>query len=160
MDEVLNIILKNTYSLTQYKHRLQVLKTRLLQEFFGGNGENPAVTTHDNNWLISLPEDFYKQFNKDNVYDIFSGLEKLVSKLQILTMYLTFEPDEITLSQLGQAARTSFGFPALLLDIKLNPNLIAGAALSWKGRLRDYSLKSRLEEKRIEITQGFRRFLR
>lgn len=157
MEEILVVILKDTYSLTQYKHRLMTLKAHLLQTFFGG-GQN--TSTQDSNWIKSFPPNFYKQFNKDNVYDIFSGLESRISRLQILTMYLTFEPDEITLSQLGQAARTTFGFPALMLDIKLNPNLIAGTALSWKGRLRDYSLKAKLEEKRVEIAQGFRRFLR
>ncbi len=159
MDDILTIILKDTYSLTQYKHRLMVMKTHLLQVFFGG-GQNETLSTQDSIWVKSFPPNFYKQFNKDNVYDIFSGLENRISHLQILTIYLTFEPDEITLIQLGQAARTFFGFPALILDIKLNPNLIAGTALSWKGRLRDYSLKAKLEEKRIEIAQGFRRFLR
>ncbi len=160
MDEILNTILKDTYSLSSLKHRLRVLKANLLQEFFAGTTENTPLMTSDLNWLKSLPAGFRQKFTKDNVYEIFSTLEKNITNLKILTMYLTFEPDETTLPQLGTAARTTFSLPSLLLDIKINPNLIAGTALSWKGRMRDYSLKAKLEEKRPEIAQEFKRFLR
>ncbi|MCR4305577.1 MAG: F0F1 ATP synthase subunit delta [Candidatus Daviesbacteria bacterium] len=180
MDDILAAILKDTYSLTQYKHRVMILKAHLVQSFFGGGptlhlpGEGQVTaSTHlegvasevnlggqDTAWLNSLPESFYKQFTKDNVYDIFSNLEKQSNTLQVLTLYLTFEPDDATLNQIGTRARTAFGFPALVLDIKLNPNLIAGTTLSWKGRMRDYSLKAKLEEKRQELSEEFRKFLR
>ena len=158
MDEILNTILKDTYSLAQLKHRLMILKTNLLKTFFGGT-DNAPLLPQELNWLKSLPPNFYLQFNKDNVYDIFSALEKTVGKLPELTMYLTFEPDDQTLSQIGIYARKNFG-STLLLDIKLDPKLIAGTSLVWKGITKDYSVKSRLEEKKAEIFQGFKKFLR
>lgn len=158
MDDILAIILKDTYSLTQLKRRVRALKTYLLQTFFGGA---PARTIdEDTNWLKTLPQQLYQKFTKDNVYEIFSKLEQTGVKLPTLTMYLTFEPDEATLGQLGTKARTAFASTTLLLDIKLDPRLIAGAALSWKGIYRDYSLKAKLAEKRQELSQEFRRFLR
>lgn len=160
MDEILNIILKDTYSLSSLKHRLRVSKANLLQEFFGGSAESTPPLTSDLNWLTSLPTGFRQKFTKDNIYEIFSALEKTIANFKILTMYLTFEPDEATLQQLGTAARTAFNIPSLLLDIKINPNLIAGTALSWKGIYRDYSLKAKLEEKKQELSEEFRRFLR
>lgn len=160
MDDILATILKNTYSLSSLKHRLRVLKTYLTQQFFGSTGETPPPLTEDLNWLKSLPPDFYQKFTKDNVYDTLATLDKTITGLQMLTIYLTFEPDEATLNELGTKARATFGLPALLLDIKLDPALIAGAALSWKGRLQDYSLRAKLAEKRSEISESFRRFLR
>lgn len=176
MDEILAVILQDTYSLTQFKHRLRTLKSNLIETFFGethlastsgeessfGTGPTPEVNLapQDLDWLKSLPSGFYQNFTKDNVYQVFTNLEGEIPKLKILIMYLSFEPDDVTLNQIGQASRKAFASPLLLLDIKLNPILIAGPALSWKGVLRDYSLKAKLTERKEEILQSFKKFLR
>lgn len=148
MNEILAIILKDTFTYSQLNSRLRAAKAQLLKKFFGGGGD-----------VSSLPQELQQQFNKDNFYQVFEALGKQIQQLPILTMYLTFEPDEITSSQIGSFARKTFG-PNLLLDIKLNPALIAGCSLVWKGRLRDYSLKARLDEKKKEILENFKKFLR
>lgn len=159
--EILNIILKDTYSLTSLKHRLRILKSNLLKTFFGGeNNQTLSFTAQDLNWLQFLPEGFYRKFNKDNVYQILTGLEKGISGLPTLTIYLTFEPDDTTLSRIGSVARKTFNSPFLILDIKLDPNLIAGAALVWKGVYRDYSLRAKVENRKLEIIGEFKKFLR
>lgn len=158
MDEILSIILKDTYSLTQFNHRFRILKSSLLKTFFGGPGE--SMNPQDLNWLQSLPEGFYRQFTKDNVYDILGKVERKNTELTLLTMYLTFEPDDTALTQIGAVARKTFGLPFLLLDIKFDPRLIAGAALAWKGVYRDYSLRSKIEGRKLEILQEFKKFLR
>lgn len=158
MDDTLAIILKDTYSLTQLKHRLRILKASLEKNFFGGPGEN--LTAWDLNWLESLPANFYQGFNKNNVYEIFSSLDKASAQLPILTLYLTFEYNNTTSAQIGSYARTAFNLPLLLLDIKLDPLLIGGTALVWKGSYKDYSLRKMIEDRKSEILQGFKRFLR
>lgn len=167
MDEILAVILKETYSLSQLKHRLRILKSNLLQTFFGethlegGPGLLPGgISPEDLNWLKSLPREFYQKFTRDNVYKIFSDLDDTAHNLKILTLYLSFEPDNGALSQIGSSARSTFGLPALLLDIKLDPSLIAGTALSWKGVYKDYSLRWQLALKKRELWAEFRKFLR
>lgn len=157
--DILNTLLTNTYSLIQLKHRLNILKSYLLKTFFG-NLQTSPILKEDLDWLNSLPEQFYQQFNKDNVYTIFENLEKLVLNLNPLTIYLTFEPDDITLAQIAAYARKTFDNSNLLLDIKFDPKLIAGCSLVWKGVLKDYSLKVRIEEKKEEILTNFKQFLR
>lgn len=157
MDDTLKIILKDTYSLSQLNHRVRILKSSLLKAFFGG--ENLSYSLTDLNWLKSLPNSFYQKFNKENVYQIFTDLEKQISNLKTLIIYLTFEPDETTLAQVGTHVRNSFGL-TLLLDIKLDPNLIAGAALSWNGVYKDYSLRSQLQAKKEELFAEFKKYLR
>ena len=158
MNDLMPVLLKDTYSLSQLKHRLRILKTNLLKSFFGGQAE--SIPPADLNWLKSLPSPFYTNFTKDNVYKIFSDLEDNIEKFTVLTMYLTFEPDEPTLSQIGSFARKTLNFPSLILDIKIEPHLVAGAAFSWKGVYKDYSLQGTLAQRKAEILQGFRRFLR
>lgn len=156
--DILTTILKDTYSQSQLKHRLNILKSNLLKTFFSGpqGGSEPE----DLNWLKSLPSDFYHKFNKDNVYQIFSGLDGQINTVTVLTIYLTFEPDEASLTQIGDYARKTFANPTLLLDIKYDPRLIAGAALTWKGVYKDYSLKARINERNLVILDSFKKFLR
>lgn len=157
MDNILATVLNTTFSLTQFKHKERVLKSYLEKTFFGGSPE--SANPSDLNWLKSLPASFYQNFNKDNIYELFTNLEQAVAKLPTLTMYLTFEPDDNTLTQIGTFVRKNFG-QTLLLDIKLDPKLIAGTALVWRGILKDYSIKARIEVKKTEILTGFKKFLR
>lgn len=159
IDETLSTILKDTYSLTQLKTRLNILKASLLKTFFGSNGQN-IIPNQDLTWLKAIPVSFFQKFNKDNVYKIFSDLDKNSSHLQILTIYLTFEPDTPTISQIGLTARNTFSLPYLLLDVRLDPNLMGGTALVWKGVYKDYSLKAKVEERKEEVLQEFKKFLR
>lgn len=150
MNEILTTILQDNFTLAQAKERLKSVKEELLKKFFGGEPQKE---------LTSMPPAFYQNFTKDNVYDLLNSLETEINKLKILTMYLTFEPDDITLRSIGEFARKMFG-PALLLDIKLDPGLIAGTALVWNGVYRDYSVRSNVEAKKSEILISFKKFLR
>lgn len=158
MNDVLNAILKDTYTLAQLKYRISILKNYLLQNLFGSQ-QKVEFGVKDTNWLKSLPPDFYQNFNKDNVYNLLSQIEKQKEGLKNLTIYLTFEPDDPSLAQIGNYARKSFG-DNLLLDIKYDPNLIAGAALVWKGVYKDYSLRAQLAEKKEQILESFKKYLR
>lgn len=157
MNDTLAIILKDTFTLTQLKNRVRALKGNLLKNFFGG-ASNLQPTVTQLNWLSTLPPSFNAQFNKDNVYKIFNDIEKKVQQLPTLTLYITFEPPDDTIYQIGTFAKKNFG-PSFLLDIKLDPNLIAGAALVWKGMYRDYSLRIKLEQKKNEILENFKKYI-
>lgn len=158
MDDILNIILKDTFTLTQLKTRVRVLKSNLLKTFFGGETKL-TLSPQDLSWLKSLPPSFYQQFTKDNVYKIFVDLENKIQNLKLLTIYLTFEPDDVVVKEIGIMVRKTFG-SFLPLDIKYDPTLIAGCALVWKGVYRDYSLRAKIEERKGEILEGFKKFLR
>jgi len=82
--EILNTVLKDTYSLTNLKHRLRILKSNLLKTFFGGESQTSSLTAQDLRWLQSLPEGFYRKFTKDNVYQILADLEKGIPNFPIL----------------------------------------------------------------------------
>ncbi len=158
MEDILNTILKDTYSLTSLKHRLRILKSCILGQLFGG-GLQEEFGAADANWLSSLPAQIFRQFNKDNISLNFAELETKISELKILTVYLPFDANEQTIAQIGEGARKTFGYP-IVLDIKFDPALIAGCALSWNGIYQDYSLRSKIAEKRAEILASFKKFLR
>lgn len=158
MENILNTILKDTYTIAELKHKLNILKSYLLQNFFGAQAQKEWAA-QDLVWLKSLSPAFFQSFNKDNVYNFFTEAEKQIAQIKILTIYLTFEADDQTLTQIGQFGRKTFN-SLLLLDIKYDPNLIAGAALVWNGIYKDYSLRSTIQQKKSLILDSFKKFLR
>lgn len=155
-NDFLTTILSNTYTLSQLKHRISVLKD-YLQETIFGSAKKTDLPNEDSLWLNSIPKEILEKFTKDNTYEIFTRIEKEVGQIKTLTMYLTFEPDSNTLTQIGTRAKTLF---PVLLDIKYDPNLIAGTALVWNGVYKDYSLHSKIVQKNNEILESFKKFLR
>lgn len=156
--DILNTILKDTYTQAQLNHRLNTLKSYLLQSFFRTQQKQPLEQA-DLSWLKSLPASVLQKFNKDNFYQIFNQLNKQVSGLKGLTVYLALEADDASLAAIGRYARKLFG-DYLVLDIKYDPTLIAGAALVWQGVYKDYSLRSKIYSKRDQISQNFKKYLK
>lgn len=158
MDQILATILNTTYTLTQLKHRVKVLKSFLETQLFT-NKHQQELNNEDLAWLTSLGGDFYKQFNKDNIYKKFSEIDKKVAEFSPLLIYLPFETNNQVISEIGQYLRSNFKF-VYLFDAKFDSRLIAGCALSWKGVLRDYSLRSRIDQRKEEVLRSFKKFLR
>lgn len=156
MNNLLALLLTNTYSLNQLKHQLSILKSYFEQQFFGGN---VTFSAKDLEWVKTLPQDQLTKINKDNLTTTFQEAETQLDNLSTLILYLTFEPDEQTVAQIGEFARKTFN-KQILLDIKFDPNLIAGAALSFNGAYKDYSLRAKIEERKAEVLDSFKKFLR
>lgn len=160
-NQILNVILKETYTTLQLKHRLRIFKDYLTSQLFVSPAPLPQkeIPPQDLAWLSSLGEGTYKQFNKDNVYKILSLIEEQAGKITSLVIYLPFELDDSSAGLIGQYMRKIFS-QVYLLDVKFNPLLIAGCTLSFKGIYKDYSLRARIEEKKEEILESFKKFLR
>ncbi len=158
MIDILNIILKDTYTVSQLKRRVRMLQYYFQQKFFQ-SAINEAISPEDAAWFKTLPASFLNLFNKDNLSQIIAQLSSQINKMPVITVFLPFEASEGTLDQIGIKARSLFN-PALVLDIKYNPSLTAGCAISWKGIYKDFSLHSRIEERKPAILESFKKFLR
>lgn len=157
MDDDLNTISKDIYTVSGLKKRLRVLRSYFSKNFFGA----PFTDLSENDllWINSLPKSFLSQFEKSNLTQKLYRLENKSNQLPFLTMYLPFEANGETAKLIGSMVRQLFN-PNLFLDIKYDPSLLAGCALVWKGIYKDYSLKERIEERKGEILEGFKKFLR
>lgn len=164
--DILEIILKNTYSLSQLKRRIRALKEYLSVKIYSTKDVSqylPAgrqgLDEQDAKWIKSLPEDFLSRFSSDNISTIFSDIEAEIQKLPILTIFISIEATEEVSEQIGTFIRNNFS-TFKLIETKYDPSLIAGCALSQNGVYRDYSLRASVEEKKMEILGNFKKFLR
>lgn len=151
----LDILIKNTYTISSLKNRLRALRAYFSKDFFSSDLN---LTEDEKLWIESLPKEFIEKFNKDNISKILGELEKQINQIQFLTIFLPFEADSETIRLIGLKSREHFG-PRLVLDIKYDARLIAGCALSWGGIYKDYSLHAKIAERNLAISQSFKKFL-
>jgi hypothetical protein len=164
MNTILEEILNQTYTLQQYRSRVRLLREKLVSQFFGNKelsyDELVGHSLKENiEWLNALSPEFLNQFNKDNVYQVFKDLEVEVEKIQTMVLYVAVGLPEKETDEIGAFLRKLTG-KLLLVDIKVDPSLLAGCAFVWNGIYKDYSLRKKIEENRNEILAQFRTFLK
>lgn len=86
------------------------------------------------------------------------GGEKEIEKVRELVICSAFPLSVEAIENLCRKARKLFN-QELFIDVKVDPGLIGGAALVWKGRYRDYSLKAKFEEKQDILTGIYDQFI-
>ena len=160
MNQLLTTFLAATYSLPQARSRLVTLKNYLLGQFFNYKMDsNHPLGPEEMAWLNQLGNDFYKNFNKINMYQVLASLEKEIKKIQPVIIYLPFEMPLSDRKQLGIWLRANIS-PTTIFDLKFDPNLIAGCALSNRGTYKDYSLRDKIDKRRAEVISSMKGFLK
>lgn len=158
-NQLVDTFLASTYSLSQVRSNLSILKNYLLNQFFNSKLQGDGINPEDINWLKSLGTDFYKNFNKTNVYEQLEAIEKEIKKIPPLIIYIPFDmPDEEKI-KLGIWLRTNIS-PTIIYDLRFDSNLIAGCALSSRGIYKDYSLKDNIDKRRDEVISSMKSFLK
>lgn len=165
MDQtLLQIILQDTFIKTDSLKKVICLKDYLVNKIFSLPGqdhpkteitEDPSVTT----WILSLDTALLSNINQQNIYTVFDQLEKSVKAIEPLVLYLPYELPEETITEIGQKLREDYG-NNFLMDIQINPALIAGAAISFKGIFRDYSVKQNILDNKKAILATFRKYIK
>lgn len=157
--DIVDTILQNTYTIRDLRHRLRILKSYLEFKLFGAVDSAKQFSPEDLKWLSSLQSDFLQKFNKENLSQNFSKLEEEVKKLETITIYLSFEPTQTSIEEIHFWMMKNLT-SKLLVDIKFDPTLLAGAAFVYKGVYKDYSLKARIEQQGETILTEFKRYMR
>ena len=154
MDDIFQKIAINTYTVHDMAHRVRILRSYLEMQIFKKYVEADQAP-EDQAFINSLGGEFLKQFNSDNIAQIFEAVEKKISQITPLVIYLPFEMPAQEIDRLGLNLRKDFG-QNFFYEIKFDPDLIAGCALVWKGIYKDYSLRSTIAQKREEILESFK----
>lgn len=165
MDNILNTILKETYTLQQFIRRVRLLKDYVNTSLFKGvNAQidlnNLTSNSNDLNWLRSLPENgFFNQFNNQSFNQIFDYLDQTIQNQKPLLIYIPFEMPDDEIAKMGGSLRTSYG-GKFLFDLKYDPSLLAGCSLVWNGLHKDYSIKKKIEGNETEIIKEINSYIK
>jgi F0F1-type ATP synthase delta subunit len=94
-----------------------------------------------------------------NIYATFETLEKDIKTIEPLILYLPYELPDEEISQIGTKLRADYG-NKFLIEVNIDPNLIAGCALSFKGIYKDYSIKQKIADNKQQILSTFRQYVK
>lgn len=151
-NQLLDIVLTNTYAIADLKNRLTILR-EFLEDYFFTPHEHPNLIFLLNEFFVRKDESrdefnalnawgygFYSQFTKENLYQTLDSIEKSADELPTVTLFLPFAPTLYETPRLGKWLRSNVD-PRSLMEVKTDISLIGGCAVSYKGIYRDYSLK-------------------
>lgn len=151
-------LVSQTYTIADLEQKIQFLKLYLKLQLFGGdNKNNNKFRSEDLIWLESLPPDFLKGITAENLETTFADFQKQVQSLEALVIMVPTELPPKNIADITNKLRKDYG-SNFFIDIKVDPTLIASCALVWNGRVRDYSLKARIEEMRPDILAIFKKW--
>lgn len=154
---IFDVILENTYTLPDLKHRVRILKDYLEGIFF--KDMVPQFVLEDQKFIQQLPIDFFQTVNPKNFEQFFEDLENQIKVISPLILYLPFEIGKEDVQKISLWLRQNLKYPPPLLEVKIDPNLLGGSALSYKGVYKDYSLKARIESQKEEILQSLKSYI-
>lgn len=143
-DKILDKILTTTYTMASLKRRLKALKSRLSEHFFGGD-TNKAMVQAELTWLNTYGVQFLTDFNKETFYQSMGKIDHLVEDIKPLTIYLAFDPEEEQVNQIGTRVRDLYT-QKLVIDIKIDKELIGGSAFISNGVYKDYSIRNTIQQ--------------
>lgn len=154
-------ILNQTYTRALALKRVELLRIVVNQRLFSkAIKETPTdLSEEDQAWINSLGEGLFKQFNKDTAIKLISTIEDEINTIQPLTLFVPVELPKREIEAIGQQLRQAYG-PTFLFEVKLNPLLIAGAALVWKGIYKDYSLHQKIADNHSAILAKFKEYIK
>jgi len=136
----------NALSLARTKNDISILSDEIdilrntLYQPEGSKGKDKVRATT----LQSVEKDLKQgELEKE---DYFIGLTKALDELQEVVIEIALEPTEELIEEVSQWVKANIG-PSVVINFKINPALLAGATISFKGKFMDYSLSSQLTKR-------------
>lgn len=158
MSDLLAKFLDQTYSTFEIKRRLLVLKNFIYHQYFKSEFKEQDFDPKDIVWLKTLGDDFFKSFTEVNSTTTLSKLEESLKKLPVLTIYVPFEMPDGEAQALGKWLNLNIS-PNLIIELRINPDLIGGAAFSFNGVYKDFSLMNTISKNKTKVLEIFQTYM-
>lgn len=160
--------LEKNFTKAQAQRRLRVLQDFLNWALFENSGKelgsdsiktfvdsklintDPKFYLMDGQFMESLGVEYMRQFDARNLTKQLGELESGIGKTRQVVIYLALELPPAEIERLGQWFKQNVGSDCLI-DIQYKASLIGGAALSFGGTVKDYSIRARIESEKKEI---------
>ena len=91
----------------------------------------------------SKPAESIKGLKRDNATEVLTKIKKQIEAIEPLFITIAVQLPEEKLAEIAGRLRKTYG-SKFLFEFKIDPLLLAGCQLVWKGKLVDYSFKSKL----------------
>ena len=152
MDAITALIVKTTYTLSDFQVRLRLLRSYYDHKFFGSPLD---IEESDKSWLKGITTEIDSLVNQTNYQTAFQKVETWLKNLEPLILSLPAKLSTEQLSKIADRIRQEFG-KDFLFELRYQPELIGGVVLIWKGKYYDYSFKKKLKDHDEQIKKIIR----
>lgn len=163
-EQLLETILKTSYSKSDIHRRIRLFRTFLETEFFAKKNaslsdflKKEEANDGDTKAILSWGDGFAETFTKDNAYEYTDALTESIKNLPQVTLYVPFEPSQKDLESYGDWFRANVD-KYMILDVHVDAVVFGGCSFSIEGKYYDYSLRHRLENHTKEIHEILDKF--
>lgn len=169
--KILDELLKDTFTLEVLRKRYQALKGKIEGDIYHQKGESRGMNHESGDMEDGKKretEDGLEGFDKSLLREIKSSdytrvseyIENFIRNLEALSIYFVFVPDEKQIKEVGNWLRQNLKNPRLIFQVKVDPALIGGCAIAYKGVYKDYSLRSKISANKSRLIEEFRKYFR
>lgn len=153
-------ILETTYTKRQLDRRIKTLQFYISNRLYApGNAQiQESVGEQELYWIVSLGEDFFANFTKDNMTDYLKDFVDEAEKIEPMTIFIACLLPDAEIEMLGSKLRKKYG-KNFLLNVRHDPDLIGGAAVVWKGVYQDYTIRKLIRDQKEEILDKIKEFV-
>lgn len=155
--QLMSLFISNCYTTHKVNKRVRNLKNFLTQKIFNSEGLDEEIDSEELEWVSNLDESLLEKINKDNLGPIFQKIDADLKALKVLTIYFAVQIPQNELDRLGIWLRQNF-LKDMLFESRLDPTLLAGSALVWNGVYKDYSIRAKIQEKKIQLIESLKTF--
>lgn len=110
--------------------------------------------------LFGIDMELVKEVTSGDYARLNEYVEDFMRGTQALSIYFVFVPEDAQIKEIGGWLRTNLKNPRLLFQVKVDPALIGGCAIAYKGVFKDYSLRARISDNKSKLIEEFRRYFR
>lgn len=101
-------------------------------------------------FMIILMNNHIDPANRASLKKFMESLREDIKNMEVLGLTLAFQPKEHTLSLISDWLMLNLG-SQVLLDIKVDPDLVAGVAVDFRGKHTENSIKAKINSTLEEI---------
>jgi len=164
MEDILALILRDNFTPTSCIRRLHLLENLISKKIF--QKDQPAKSSvlsllpqEDSDWVKTISPDLLKNITERNFEQIFRQAEEQIKQIQPLVIFVPFIFANDQILEIGLYLRRNYG-EKFLFETKIDPNLVAGAALSWKGNYKDYSLRKKMDDQQQLVLSTLKQYIK
>jgi len=168
-DNTPHALLETTYTKENFHRKAMLLKEFFSKRFFQEHTDVPLKDDLGNfldennvgealrNSLLSLPDEFFHYFTKDNINNVIKDLENEVDNRPKLTLYVPTVLPPTEVENLGKWTRGNIQ-ENLFIDLQIDASVVGGCAFVWNGVHHDYSFKYYFDKNLAEVKNLVRSF--
>lgn len=169
--DLLKIFLGKTYTKIDAQRRLRILRDfenwrifeqsskpvdkLLIGQFLDSKlqPQDQRFRDGDERFLVDLGAEVLNWFDQSNLSSGLAEVENGIAQTKQVTLYIAFDLPHSEIERLGMWLKENVGLESLL-DIQYRGELIGGVAISYRGVLKDYSIRSQIEAHKQDILKS------